>query len=713
MGTLTAQVFQGPAAVKIIPDAELIWQNEDNGSLKFVRFSDQSCITKAQGESWLQSTLNHRSKDVHKQYEVREDAFGMIHHRYRQYYEGVQVLHGVFYLHYKGNLLYAANGEHYPNIDIPTSPSVSEAAALAVAKANLPAKAFGWKRSPQGAEDPQAELFVMADSVGSYHLAYRFDLKVASPFGRYYVLVDAHSGEFLQKYDRIHTAESEGTAETKYRGTRQMKTDSTAPGNFRLRDYTRGAGVETYDLNTGTNYNSAIDFTDTDDYWNVTLNQDDAAYDCHWGTQWTYDYFLNEHNLDSYDGNGTILKSYVHYGFNFLNAFWNGSVMTYGDGDGAGATALTSIDIVAHELTHGITEYSAGLIYMNESGALNESFSDIFGVVLDFYTDSTAANWLMGDEIGFTFRNASNPNQFNHPDTYFGDFWYSGPLDNGGVHWNSGVQNFWFYLLSRGGVGTNDNGDPYTVPAIGMAKAADIAFRNLTVYLTPSSQHADARFFAIQSANDLFGNCSDELIATTNAWHAAGVGLPFNNAVIAGFDPSQTFACVTPANISFSNNSFNSTGYLWDFGDGNTSTLATPTHTYAAAGTYTVTLIANGIALCGNSDTLVENNLITVSNVGGPLAANCTPPSISGGASGAGIYNVSFGAINHTTDNGIDGYQDYTCSHQTTVTEGLSYPVSITTGPNTPEDVKIWLDLDNDGVFSNPELVFVSDNVLQ
>ena len=151
----------------------------------------------------------------------------------------------------------------------------------------------------------------------------------------------------------------------------------------------------------------------------------------------------------------------------------------------------------------------------------------------------------MGDAIGAggsggAIRSISNPNAYSQPDTYYGDSWYSGSGDNGGVHYNSGVQNFWFYLLSVGGSGTNDNGDSYSVTQIGMDAAAAVAYRNLTVYLSSSSQYDDARAGAIQSAIDLYGAGSTEVIAVTNAWYAVGVGDAYDDG---GTDPGTPSEC--------------------------------------------------------------------------------------------------------------------------------------------------------------------------
>ena len=193
----------------------------------------------------------------------------------------------------------------------------------------------------------------------------------------------------------------------------------------------------------------------------------------------TYDYFLKNFGRNSFDGNGAKIRSYIHYRSNYVNAFWNGYVMTYGDGNGSSWYPLTSVDICGHEVTHAVTTNSAGLIYRYESGALNESFSDIFGVTVDFTTRPGQANWIMGDEFGTIFRDMSDPNSMGHPDTYLGNYWSDtcvGCYDQGGVHINSNVQNYWYYLLSEGGSGTNDNGDSYNVNSIGLNSASLIAY---------------------------------------------------------------------------------------------------------------------------------------------------------------------------------------------------------------------------------------------
>ncbi len=312
------------------------------------------------------------------------------------------------------------------------------------------------------------------------------------------------------------------------KGMSARQKENLIAGNYRLRQEARG-GVFTFDMKNGTSYASAVDFVSDDSLF--LSSRDEAGVSAHYGIESTYDYFKAVHNRDSYDNQGSPLISYVHYDNGYFNAFWNGQFMTYGDGNN-NSTPLTTIDICAHELAHGVTGSSAGLIYQNESGALNESFSDIFGTAVEFYTLGSAANWLIGEDVG-TFRSMSDPTQYGDPDTYKGQNWYFGSGDNGGVHTNSAVQNKWFYLLTEGGSGSDDNGRAYQLNGIGIEKAAKIAYRSLTVYLQPSSQYFHARLGSINAAADLYGGNSPELAAVIEAWNAVGVYFPVTGSSLS------------------------------------------------------------------------------------------------------------------------------------------------------------------------------------
>ncbi len=263
------------------------------------------------------------------------------------------------------------------------------------------------------------------------------------------------------------------------------------------------------------------------------------ALDAHWGMARTHDYYQEIFNRNSYDGAGSVVRNYI-------NGIWPMTLnqtnaaalpgpdfgMVYGLGDGVAMNPVVGLDVMGHEFTHMVTETNGngGLIYMGESGALNESFSDIFGTCIEFYTKPEEANWNIGEDvvrsrIGF-MRSMELPKHTNNPDTYRGTFWAdteNNEVDNGGVHINSGVQNKWFYLLTEGGSGTNDKSDDYTVKGIGMKKAEQIAYRNLVNYLTPASRFYDAYKGSLLATADLFGDTSEAYQAVKDAWFAVGI----------------------------------------------------------------------------------------------------------------------------------------------------------------------------------------------
>lgn len=468
-----------------------------------------------------------------------DDLIGMKHHRYALLSKGIPVEGAQYIVHEKGNQIIRANGGLVLNVDAPSEALIDAPSAIAAALIYTGAKHYYWDDPHKEAlikqikDDESATFYpqptlVYADrtysqNAGQYRLAWKMDVFAEGPIGNKTIFVDARDGHILFRNEQCQHVTVPAQTETRYHGLQTMMVDSVAPDSFRLRDFSRAADIITLNMEERDRDSVAfaVDFWDFDNFWdNDNEAADNAATDVHWGMQQTYDYFANEHGRFSYDGDTSPIYSYVHMQQNWFNASWTGAWAQFGDGNG---DPLTSLDIVSHELTHGVTGTSAGLVYRNEPGALNESFSDIFGVAVDFYATQDSADWYMG-LLDFQFRNISNPKDYGHPDTYFGDNWYTEEFDNGGVHTNSGVQNYWFYLLSEGGSGTNDNGDEYNLQGIGMEKAAAIAFRNLTTYLTVNSQYIDARQGAIMAAEDLYGACSDEVLETIRAWYAVGVG---------------------------------------------------------------------------------------------------------------------------------------------------------------------------------------------
>lgn len=616
-------------------DIEFVRDNKMTDIPSFIKFKEGSNINIAKLKGWMMSNIRFDPNIGFELIRSEIDNIGHTHYRYQQTYFGKPIEDAIWIAHTKGGMVYSLNGMIYSKLSTPTSHSLDENTALTNALTHVGASVYKWELpgeeqhlkwetgNSEATYLPKGELvFIPTDhdfNAASYRLAYKFNVYAHAPLYRAELYIDANTGEVIRENMLIHHADEPGTAHTAYSGEHGIIADSFG-GEYRLRDGSRGDGVRTFDLNEGTDYGSSTDFIDDDNDWNnINPQLDEYATDAHWGAEMTYDYYFDIHGRSSLDNAGFQLNSYVHYGVDFYNAFWDGSRMTYGDGNGGGVTPLTTLDIAGHEVTHGLTNFTADLIYSAESGALNESFSDIFGSAIERFARPDDWDWFIGLEIGEAFRNMANPNEYSHPDTYFGDFWADlGGWDSGGVHTNSGVQNYWFYLLSEGGAGTNDNGDAFDVTGAGIEAASAIAFRNLTVYLTASSQFEDARFYAIQSAIDLYGACSFEVEQTTDAWYAVGVGAEYSPFVLASFTAPETEGCELPFTVNFENESVNGIDFLWDFGDGTTSTTTSPSHTYTTEGEFTVTLTVDG-GDCGDDDTTSTSFIIIDTSLDCPV----------------------------------------------------------------------------------------------
>lgn len=490
---------------------------------------------------------------------LEKDQLGFETHRFQQTINNIPVEYGMMAVQTKGGKIVGETGKWL--MKVPTlekKAAISESIALQSALSFVKADSYKWENKDE--EDfikkdsknsnatfaPKGELVYYSDPseerLSELKLAYKFDIYAEKPLSRQYVFVDAKNGEVLGVDAIIHDVNAPGTATTAYSGSQAIVTDSYN-GSYRLRETGRNGGtsVETYNLKKGTNYSSAVDFTDTDNAWNnVNTALDQYATDAHWGAEKTVDYLKTKFNRNSIDNNHFAIKSYVHYSTNYFNAFWDGMRMTYGDGSAStnGGKPLTALDVCGHEITHGMTSKTANLAYQRESGALNEGFSDIFGNSIEFWARPTKASWKLGEDFNYVIRDMANPNAYSQPDTYKGTYWKDastsctpqgnpnlpGYNDYCGVHTNSGVLNFWYYLLVTGGTGTNDKGFAYNVSGIGLDKAGAIAYRTLTTYLTSSSSFATARTYSLQAAADLYGAGSNEVTQTTNAWNAVGVG---------------------------------------------------------------------------------------------------------------------------------------------------------------------------------------------
>ncbi|MFD6843646.1 M4 family metallopeptidase, partial [Bacillus cereus] len=358
---------------------------------------------------------------------------------------------------------------------------------------------------------------VVYEKDGKYYLTFKVQLQFIKPYGaNWQIYVNAENGSIIDSYNAVTDADSpqKGYGYGVLGDRKELNTTfDSVKRKYYLKDTTKpmnGGYIETFTVNhSDADYPVNYRLLDDDNAW---INKDQGpAVDAHYNAGKVYDYYKNIHNRNSIDGKGKTIRSGVNYGVDVNNAFWNGQQMIYGDGDGREFIPLSgSLDVVAHELTHAVTQYSADLRYVNQSGALNESFSDVFGYFVD------PANWDLGEAVytpgisGDALRSLSNPEKYGQP-SHMKDYQYLPATeegDNGGVHINSGIPNKAAYL---------------TINAIGKEKAEKIYYRALTTYLTPTSDFKQARTALLQSAADYDGYGSAAYKAVEDAWNQVGV----------------------------------------------------------------------------------------------------------------------------------------------------------------------------------------------
>ncbi|MEU1229592.1 M4 family metallopeptidase [Streptomyces sp. NPDC005828] len=459
---------------------------------------------------------------------VQKDADGSVHTRYERTFAGLPVLGGDLVVHTDAN----GSAEGVTKATDATITVASTTAAQGVGSAKTFALGRAKAKGVAKATTDTARKVVWAAS-GTPTLAWETVVGGTQTDGtpsELHVITDARTGKKLFEYEGIET----GVGTSKYSGQVTIGT-TPADGGYSMTDGTRGSH-KTYDLGGGSSGTGTL-FTDPDDTWGdgTTGDRQTAAVDAAYGAQLTWDYYKDVHGRDGIKNDGVGAYSRVHYGNNYVNAFWSDACfcMTYGDGTG-NTKPLTSIDVGAHEMTHGVTSHTAGLIYRGESGGLNEATSDIMAAAVEFYADnaSDAGDYLVGEKIdirgnGTPLRYMDKPSK----DGKSADAWYSG-IGSIDVHYSSGPANHWFYLASEGSGAKTVNGVDYDSPAsdglpvtaIGRDAAAKIWYRALTTYMTSSTDYAGARTATLQAAADLYGPGSDTYVNTANAWAAINVG---------------------------------------------------------------------------------------------------------------------------------------------------------------------------------------------
>jgi len=416
--------------------------------------------------------------------EARVDDLGVLHGRVQQTHDGVPVLGGEAVVHvWPSGALGPVTGGLVQGLDVVTTPTLSAEQAVEVALDAAGARGRSERR-------PSAESFVRPTADGG-RLVWRVRvMDLDNPAGPTIpmLFVDAQSGEVVDAYDDLQTASLEDAAHV------------------------------TYDMGEGTSYSRAVVGEDSDAELATT----------HDGAQATMDYLAATFGRDSFDASGALVESYGHYDRSYVNAFWDGSRMTFGDGDGRVSNYLGVLDVVAHEFGHAVTQYEADLVYRNESGALNEASSDILAAVIEASVDGGVSEdtwyvgedcWLDGDALRFMDRPSDDGSSRDH----YSDI-YAGSADNGGVHYNSGIANHFFYLLSEGG----QHHDPAyrtgeVIEGVGVHTAYAVWYAALTDYMTSGDGFAEARA-ATEAACEGLGYDDDGICGSVAlAWDEVGV----------------------------------------------------------------------------------------------------------------------------------------------------------------------------------------------
>jgi Zn-dependent metalloprotease len=467
-------------------------------------------VTFARGYAGLRGAAGSEDFSARKS---QRDELGQVHVRISQSIAGLPVVGAEMIVHVDeatGNVL-GVNGQFVADRGLARAARVGAGAAIENAAAEYGISDYRVEGAP--------ELTYIINN-GDVRLAWTNEISYVDEEGdqRDRLFADAVSGEPVDRHPLYHRAKS--------RRTYTCNNGTTLPGTLLFSE-----GGTTTDVTALAAYNNA-------------------------GT--TYDYYWTKHSRDSYNNAGAILHSSVHYSTNYNNAFWNGSQMVYGDGDGSTFGPFArSLDVVAHELTHAVTGSTAGLVYRNESGALNEAMSDVFGAATEIYADGgiNINTWKIGDEV-YTPATAGDALRYMNDPVAGGDYdyyptRYIGASDSGGVHWNSGIQNLAFYLLVSGG--THPRGKTTTsVTSVGIGVAEKIFYRALDVYSTSSTNFRVMRDYTARAATDLYGSTSANVTQTNNAWTAVGNSWVRTTASLAanGNSYSAQFATTTSGYVT-------------------------------------------------------------------------------------------------------------------------------------------------------------------
>ncbi len=680
------------------------------------------------------------------------DNLNQVHAHFQQTYQGVKVWGGqaISHVDAEGTELPLTNAL-LTNIRINTRPSLEATEALAAAHADL---------NPQGAFslDPTVELVIMPTTttvrraasrhisdadlnatdverqVVRYTLAYHVHTELENALDgirQTDYMINAHTGAIISKWDDLHTSAAVGTGNSQYSGTVSLNTNSVS-GGFEMRDMTRGSGgtfgnnivtnaahASTSSTATGSIYtNSSNTWGDSSNYISggstTNANGQTAAVDAMFGMMTSWDFYKNVLGRNGINGSGQATYSRVHIGTSYDNAFWSDGCFCMTYGDGSSFTVLTSIDVAGHEMTHGVIANSVpgGLTYSGEAGGLNESNSDIFGTMIEYYdlgggmaaqsttVPATGGNFTIGEQLNAT------PLRYMYKPSLDGsspDVW-SSTVGNLDVHYSSGPGNRAFYFLAQGAT-TSGNTSTTLLPSgmsgVGNDHAARIHYRATTTYYTSNETYAQARAAHISAAKDLYGAGSAEEQAVWNSFHGINVGAAWTSTVptapsITGQPANASVQVGTSATFTVTASGSATLAYQWRKNATNISGATSASYTTPA------TVIGDS----GSTFSVVVSNSVgSATSSNATLTVTSTPPPPPGNNEvepNDSLATANSVTVSGTTMNGKMGSSSdidyYTCQL------GAGRTITATMTPNSSSDYDLYVYNSNGTLIGSSEL---------
>ena len=526
----------------------------------------RSSSWESKAQIWLEATAEVMLQDERTEF-VKEklwtDALGQTHLKMDQYHEGVKVFDGEIILHAEGDAFTLQNGHYAPSASLPhrKNKTLAETEIKHIIGEDLENFQPDWIKTTTFDLDKDVHQWegelVYYRKKGQYRLAYNYIVR-PNLAERFEYLVDAETGEVLDHWStvcQLHSHDHKHNGNCTHGHNKENNPPSPPPpgpevanatdllgvnrrintfedgGNFFLIDASRSSyrpsvsnipdepigAIWTIDIGGQSPINSGATFEQIVSGNNVWNNSREGV-SAHYNAGEAFQYFEDVHNRNGITGDGQTIVSIVNVsdedGSSLGNAFYNSLAIWYGNGDNTFFPLGRALDVAGHELSHGVVENTANLIYQNESGAMNESFADIFGAMID------RDDWLIGEDVvrpgvfaGGALRNLQDPHN-GAANQDFGRGWqprhyserFTGPQDNGGVHINSGIPNHAYYRFAI---------------QVGKERAEQVFYRALTTYLTRSSMFTDLRFSVERAAADLY----DQTVVNAASQAFADVGI--------------------------------------------------------------------------------------------------------------------------------------------------------------------------------------------